>query len=672
MPRSHSKTRRRRGSVLTTIAITIAALYFAQEVLIPVALSILLTFLLAPVVTRLERLGIRRIPAVLLVAVLAFGTIVCFGWLVVRQVYTLAEDLPHYQDEIVRKAQNLNGVGGSVGSNIDRLGQEIMKAPGEPASRPAGAAAKQPTTRPAENSVKTVADQFGPDPVRGFAREVVGASPATAPSAPLGASPANPLFAVSLPAPVSPIKTLGTYLGLVLGPLGTASLVIVFVVFMLLERADLRDRFIRLISRGKYTITTKALDDAGRRISKYMLAQTIVNGSYGAVIALGLWIIGLFFGHGTGFPSFFLWGLLCATLRFIPYVGPWIAAAFPVLLSLAVYPGYSVFTATATLFLVIELFSNNVMEPWLYGTSTGLSTVALLVAAIFWTWLWGPVGLLLSTPLTVCIVVMGKYVPQLKFLDVLLGDRPPLKPYISYYQRLLADDALEASELVTRQAATEGAEATPDSIFIPALKRARHDRLAGNLTAAEEDRIYAETDKAMEQLAADQPPVEAAKDVVGDRPQQMTVVGCPSHHRSEELVLRMLARACLPDNLRWEMATTRMLPSEIEQIVARGRPGMVVIAVLPPGGVVQARHLCRRLRKRFPDLWIIVTSLGRAKNFDRLLVRFRSAGASYVNTSLLQTRGQMRALYPTPASASGDPEENGPMVAPAMPGIQPA
>jgi hypothetical protein len=273
---------------------------------------------------------------------------------------------------------------------------------------------------------------------------------------------------------------LGTYLGTLLGPLGTAGIVIVFVIFMLIGREDLRDRIIRLVGEGQLNITTQALDDAATRISRYLVAQAIVNGSYGAAISLGLWLIGVTLADGW-FPSFVLWGLLCALLRFIPYIGPWIAAAFPLILSLAVYPGYSVFFAVAGMFIIVELLSNNFMEPWLYGSSTGMSAVAVLVAAVFWTWLWGPIGLLLSTPLTVCIVVVGKYVPQFRFFDILLGDQPVLSPAERIYQRLLAMDAEEAADVAEEQLESSSLEAVYDQVLLPALAMAEQDRHADQL-----------------------------------------------------------------------------------------------------------------------------------------------------------------------------------------------
>jgi hypothetical protein len=454
---------------------------------------------------------------------------------------------------------------------------------------------------------------------------------------------------VPLPAPRSPLKTLGEYLGLVLGPLGTAALVVVFVIFMLLEREDMRDRMIRLVSSGQYMVTTRALNDAGKRISRYMLAQAVVNGTYGIAITLGLWLIGWTLGGGVSFPSAVLWGLLCALLRFIPYIGPWVAAAFPLAISLAVYPGFTVFAATASLFIVIELISNNVMEPWLYGASTGISTVAILVAAVFWTWLWGPIGLLLSTPLTVCIVVMGKHVPQLKFLDVLLGDQPALPPHVSYYQRLLAGDRREAADVVKEQAAAKGAEHVPDEVIIPALLLARRDRQHSGLSAEDGASIYDATTQIVASLEESaeppQPPSPAA-----------LVLGCPAHHKAEELVLQMLGQVMKGDGCRVEAASTRALPAEIEARVEREKPALVFIAVLPPGGLEQARYLCRRLHRRFPDLKIIVGYWARAKHFDRLLVRLRAAGASYVTTSLLQSRSQIRALLGPPPAPPPPPD----------------
>jgi predicted PurR-regulated permease PerM len=671
-----------RASVITAIGATVATLYFAQEVLIPLALAVLLAFLLAPLTTRIERwrvgpVQLGRIPSVLLVATAAFGLIFGLGWVVGREVVRLAENLSTYQEEIVRKAEAFRSKPGGFGDKIKVLEAEIDKATAQPAAtQPAATqpAATQPTaTAPATRPgvMAAAIEQFGRNPIGAAAREAVGGPPTSAPSAP-GSSLANPLFTVNIDAPASPLRTLATYLGLVLGPLGTGGLVIVFVIFMLVEREDLRDRVIRLVSRGKYLVTTRALNDAATRISRYMLAQSIVNGSYGLCVAVGLWLVGQLMGGGTSFPNFLLWGVLCAVFRFVPYVGPWIAAAFPIAISLAVYPGYGVFAAVAGAFVVFELLSNNVMEPWLYGASTGISTMAILVAAVFWTWLWGPVGLLLSTPLTVCIVVLGKHVAQLKFFDVLLGDQPALPPAVSYYQRLLAKDRTEAAEVVAEHAAANGVDNLPDDVLIPALVLARRDRQDGDLTADDETFIFDTTKDVIERLA-DEPaagtPVSGAvaparAGAAGETPPAdpapppPLILGCPSHHRTEELALGMLGLITSPLGYRVEGVSTRALPAEIESTIDRTAPAAVFIAVFPPGGLPQASYLCRRLRKRFPGLKIIVGYWGRTKNFDRLLVRLRGAGASYVTTSMLQTRTQLKAVLaamPVPPAPVPDP-----------------
>ncbi|MGC4033783.1 MAG: AI-2E family transporter [Tepidisphaeraceae bacterium] len=424
----------------------------------------------------------------------------------------------------------------------------------------------------------------------------------------------------------------------------------VFTVFMLLDRQDLRDRAIRLVSRGKYTVTTKALDDAGTRISRYMLAQTIVNGSYGFVVALGLYVIGLTLG-GKAFPSFVLWGLLAAVLRFIPYAGPVTAAAFPLTLSLVVYPGFTVFVAVGVMLILIELISNNVMEPWLYGSSTGLSTMAILVAAVFWTWLWGPIGLFMSTPLTVCIVVLGKHVRQLGFLDVLLGDQPALPPGVRFYQRLLAGDANEAEIVLNHHAKHEGGHRVPDEVLIPALLMARRDQRDGDLSAEEEATLMTTAEKLLEKRAEDcsertqlaRQKSEAGPAAVPE-PCPQRVIGCPAHHRSEELALEALNQLGLPDAFCMDVLSSRLLHGQIEEKIRDVQPAVIYVAIVPPGGTPQAQYLCRRLHRAFPNIPIVVGYFGRVRDFDKLLVRFRRVGASYVTTSIAQGQNQIVAL----------------------------
>ena len=497
-----------RGSrfvVLASICIVVGALYFAQEVLIPLALAILLCFLLAPLVTRLERYRLPRAAAVVTVVTASAALLVALAWVVTAQLLNLADRLPQYEGEIVNKVERFRDRFGGKGGLGDRLGhvaKEIEDATTRPALQPASQPESQPSTQgsatqPAQATAGPIApavpppdprtqsrppkdpvDQVMDDPLGAAAREMTDAPPEEAP--PAGTTKTNPLWVVALPAPSSPIRTLGSYLGVVASPLGTAGLVLVFVIFILIQREDLRDRMIRLVGHRDLNVTTTALDDAASRISRYMLAQAIVNGTYGIAVAIGLWLIGYFVG-GQPFPSFVIWGLLCAVLRFIPYIGPWVAAIFPVTLSLAVYPGFQVFLWTAGMFVVIELLSNNLMEPYLYGASTGMSTIAVLVSAVFWTWLWGAVGLLLATPLTVVLVVMGKYVPGLQFLDIMLGDEPVLEPPERIYQRLLAGDQEEATELARDYLKEMDLERVYDEVLNPALSLSEQDRRRGRL-----------------------------------------------------------------------------------------------------------------------------------------------------------------------------------------------
>jgi predicted PurR-regulated permease PerM len=482
-------------------------------------------------------------------------------------VLNLADRLPEYENEIVHKVdsfrQRFAGGQGGITSKIEHAAEQIQQASTRPATQsatqPAGgpgkdaqatASASQPAASQPSTSQPTGAQnpltQIVQDPYGAVGQEITKGNPKSGP--PPGTSAANPLWTVAMPAPASPIKTLGGYVGIVLSPLGTAGLVVVFVIFILLQREDLRDRMIRLMGRGEMNITTQALDDAGSRISRYLMAQAIVNGTYGIAISAGLWLIGHFVG-GKTFPSFVLWGLLCAVLRFIPYIGPWVASAFPLTLALAVYPGFGVFVWTLGMFVFVELLSNNLMEPWLYGASTGMSTVAILVSAVFWTWLWGAVGLLLATPLTVVLVVIGKYVPQLRFLDILLGDEPVLDPPERIYQRLLAGDEEEATDLAREFLKDATLLDVYDNILLPALSLAEMDRHKGRLDATRQEFVRKSMREIVDELgdewrmrqdrshadvmkAAAAATVEAAKGSHAGEPAPATSAGSTSVSRS--------------------------------------------------------------------------------------------------------------------------------------------
>jgi predicted PurR-regulated permease PerM len=424
--------------VLILIGVTVV-LKVGQEIFVPLALSLLLTFTLAPIVSFLRKRSVPKIAAVILAVASAFCAIAIFSFVVASQVANLAENIPAYQRNIVTKVQALSAAGSGDGilrhlsGIVERVGAEIQ-------------------TRAAESQEDTEATppQRDPMPV-----EIVTRS--------------------------NPIQTLGNFILPLISPFATAGLVIVLVIFMLLEREDLRDRFIRLVGLNDLHRTTAALQDAGKRVGKYLLMQLVVNALYAFPITLGLWLLGI--------PNAILWGLLTLVLRFVPYIGPVIGMILPLFLALAIAPGWSLVLWVAGLFIVTELISNNVVEPWLYGSHTGLSPLAIIISAIFWSWLWGPLGLMLSTPLTVCLVVLGRYVPQFSFLDVLLGNEPVLEPHEKLYQRLLAGDPDEATANAEDYLEDEYLLDYYEKVGMPALLLGEIDRQRGVMSDTQVERF---------------------------------------------------------------------------------------------------------------------------------------------------------------------------------------
>ena len=369
--------------------LVIVVLYWAQAVFVPLALAVLIPFVLAPPVNWLER-WLGRVPAVLAAVTLVFVVLGLAGWGLTRQMDRLAEDLPRYRANILAKIADVRGAG--KGGTVEKLQETI-----EDIKTDLGQSEAPPGT--ASQPILVASDD-----VNGFAG-----------------------FA---------------WLGPIVGPLGTAGLVLALVIFMLLERRDLRARLLGLFGHGHLTVTTNAFDEAGTRVSRQLLMQSIVNLVYGGVMWLGLYLLDV--------PYPLVWGTLGAALRYIPYLGPIIGAGAPILVSLAALPGWFGPLSVVGMFVVLELFTNLVLETALYAGAAGVSQVALLVSVAFWTWLWGPLGLLMATPLTVCLVVLGKNVPGLEFVGTLMADTPALAPEYGYYKRLLARDQSEAADLIER------------------------------------------------------------------------------------------------------------------------------------------------------------------------------------------------------------------------------
>ena len=427
------------ASFLLVVAV-MAALYFGRDILVPVTLAILLSFVLVPAVRLLRQVGMPRVPAVLLVVVIAFGALVGIGTLIANEAAQLAADLPRYQITMREKITALRGATASQGT-LSRIIDMVQDLGAELQPAPTGEAAAKPGT------------------------------------------PDHPLT-VEIKAPKAGlIETFGTFAGPVLHPLATTGLILIFTIFILLQREDLRNRMIRLAGSGDLRKTTAAIDDAASRLSRFFLAQLALNIAFGLVIGIGLWMIGV--------PSPTLFGVLAAILRFVPYVGAAISALLPLVLAAAVDPGWTMVIATAALFLVVEPIAGHVVEPLLYGHSTGISPVAVILAATIWTFLGGPIGLVLATPLTVCLVVLGRHVERLWYLDVMLGDQPALSPPEIFYQRMLANDPAEAIDQ-GREFLRERALVTYyDEVGRAGRRLGQEDRSRGTLDRDRQDQVGA-------------------------------------------------------------------------------------------------------------------------------------------------------------------------------------
>jgi predicted PurR-regulated permease PerM len=628
MARSYWPARPSRILILAGVAIVIAGLFFAREFLIPLALSLLLSFLLAPLCSRLERWKLGRVFSVIIVVVLGLGLLTGLGWVVTGQLIDLGNKLPDYRDNIHAKVEGWRAKTGSFNQQTQVL-QESLK----------DLTAPKPATEPTTQEIATATKS--PEKV----------SPPVAKAVQnLSGTPTNQPIQVEIKErEPTPIQFLRDYIAPYVSPLGTAAMVIVFVVFILLQREDLRDRLIRLVSGGEINLTTQAMDDAATRISRYLLMQLVVNVTYGIPIGVGLWLIGV--------PNAFLWGLMATLLRFIPYIGPWIAATVPLLLSLAAFPDSQHFLMTAALYIVVEIISNNVIEPWLYGASTGLSATAVVVSAVFWTWLWGPLGLLMSTPLTVCLVVLGKYVPQLQFLDILLGDEPVLEPHVKVYQRLLAMDQEEATELVEEYLKEKNLMDVYDEVLIPALGLAEHDRHRGLLDEQRQRYIRQSMKEMVEDLGeryrlsdSEAEGAEATRirksnangNGNGDHNEQKGSVLClPARDEADEIVAMMLAQVLEQSGCPTRHIPVDALASEMLDIVEKYDAKAVCISALPPSALAHARYLCKRVRGRVKDIPVVIGLWGTRVDPKKALARLACSETDKVVRSLAEARTEI-------------------------------
>jgi predicted PurR-regulated permease PerM len=593
--------------------VVVATLYYAKVVLIPFALAILLTFVLTPIVKMLERIRLGRVLSTLSVVLLAVVAVSALGWTVGLQFSQVMNELPNYRTNIKNKVDSLHWTRNQTINNASNTMNEISKELAAPPARDASGESRPSYT----------------------------------------ASRQRPLPVEIVKPPSLPLESVQSVLGLI----ASFGIVVVFTFFMLVRRENLRNRFIFLAGQGRLHAMTQAMDEAAARVSRYLRLQLIVNICYGVFIGTCL--------HFIGVPGALLWGVLVGILRFLPYIGPPLGAILPLLLSLAVFNGWSRPLMTLGVFVVTEIIVSNLIEPWLYGAYTGISSLAVLVAAIFWTAIWGPIGLLLSTPLTLCVVVIGRYVPRLSFLPVLLGDDPVLAPESRFYQRLLALDQDESRVILVEYLKSKSLEELYDSVLIPALNLAERDRHRNRIDADTEKFIAHNTKQLIEELyeidtahcggrAAEQsqPSIDAESSGGLERRtppknQALKVICIPARDEADEIVGRMLAQLLEKSGLRASCIPCQRA-SEMVLRATQALPDVVCISALPPFALVHAKSLYHKLRAQAPGMRIFIGLWNYPGDVERIAARLQLAEG----TEMAITLSEVVSDLASPAEAA--------------------
>jgi predicted PurR-regulated permease PerM len=629
------------GSALTTVlmaVVVVMALYFGREVLVPIALAVLMSFVLAPLVRLLRSWRLPRIVAVLFVVLVAFSAVFSLGTLMVSQVGQLASNLPSYQSTLREKIQSLRGAATATGP-LERA-SEVLQDLSSELDKPRRAAppltdARTPTTRPIPVEIQQ------PDP---------------------GA-----------------LQTLVALISPLLHPLATTGIVIIFVIFILMQMQDLRNRLVRLAGSQDLQRTTAAIDDAGQRLSRLFLTQLALNAGFGLVIGVGLWLIGV--------PSAPLWGMLGMILRFVPYIGALISAILPLVLAAAVGPDWTMVLWTAALFLSVEPLVGHMLEPLLYGHSTGLSPVAVVASATFWTWLWGPIGLILATPLTICLVVLGRHVDRLKFLDVMFGDQPALTPAELVYQRMLARDPVEAAEQAHKFLKEKPLLAYYDEILLPGLKLAQADAERGLLDDERTVRVRDAVAEIIDDLSDHEDKPEPAPEVdTGPNDEAPPAQINKAENAPTEAVERLPAQwrtkspvLCIPGMGVLDETVALMIAQLVERqgIGARAEEAdalsmsrifgldtkdvaLVCLCYVENATSAQIRYAIRRLRRKAPEAYILVATLGEAGNTDGREALQGLRNADLVR-SLRETIAHVLAVASDAREQDPEPDSNVPM-----------
>ncbi len=567
MVRSTGDPTTRASVTITSVILVLAALYFARAVLVPLSLSILLAFILSPLVSWLERCRVARGPAVILVSALFVAGTGVLAWTVGHQLYQVALDLPNYKDNIEKKIQVIRHVNDGALDRATGTISELQKDLATPASS---------------------------SPVK--------STPGLEPSTKAAPRPVP----VIIESPRDLFPMLFSILGPVMGPIGMGVMVVVFAVFILLAREKLRNRLLRLAGRSYLSKTTQALDEAATRVSRYLLIQSAVNVGYGTLVAIGL--------HFAGVPNALLWGVLAGLLRYVPYIGTLIGAALPTLLALGAFEDWKRPLLVLGLFILIEIVVAYIVEPFLYASQTGISSLAVLVSAVFWTSLWGPVGLLLSTPLTVCLVAFGKYVPHLEFVTILLGDQSVLSPEVKIYQRLLAADPEESREVAEEYLEGHSLLELYESVLVPVLILAEQDRRRAELDECRQRFLFQNLREIIEDLGQQYaPPASASEEQEHskarlrgtERKEPERIIALPARDEGDELVGLMLEQLAARSGSQIETLPAGS-PDELVHQIGKLQPVVMCISALPPVAIVQARSVYRRIKRQNADARIVI------------------------------------------------------------------
>ncbi|MFT3879654.1 MAG: AI-2E family transporter [Gemmatales bacterium] len=601
MPDMMKTVRWQRSVLLLThivlVVVALAALYLLREVFLPLALAIFFSFLLYPLFKFLQKRGVPRKLAVVTVVLSTLLTVGGGVWIVSAQLSNLAGELPNYSKNITKKLTALKEMTAGSGK-WKNFTEEITSV------------INGKVGQPTESDVPS-ADKEANQPARVVVQE------------------ASPRW----------VSWVSSHASSALGFLAELALALVLTLFILLNREDMLNRVLKLAGQHRASLTSKAVTETGNRVTRFLVVQFMVNSTFGLLLAGCLFLLGVNYA--------LLWGFLTAVLRYLPYIGPWLAAIFPLTLSLAQFDGWWQPVIILSFYLALEIICSNIVEPYLYGQSIGVSEVALLISAAFWAWMWGPVGLVLSAPLTVVLVVLGKYVSELHYLTVLFSDEPPLSKDMSIYQRLLAQDHDEADRLIQERQTESDPEKVYDELLIPSLNHMKLDQQRHVIDQEEVKEVQVIMNELLDDMTI-RHKVEQEEELtkrieVGTR---INVLGYAVRDISDHLAMTMLGKLLDDEKWNYELAPANALSSEILEQLKQPKFDVLCLGMIQPGSTAHVRHLCKKIRMQFPEVKILVGMWGPEKISEEKARALQEAGADWVGNTLQEASNTLSVWYP--------------------------